>query len=482
MDLVVIGKNPYITGSIEIDQRLNQNMNTVSFRDIDAAIKYLTQNKADCVVLVGYEKDIEKIKAVHCGKIVGMRAPMRIYRTTKLDNKIANFFVKYGISAILNPLFATIIKFGCQVLNKLGIRVSILSLMINRIGHLACNNHILLSSLDTGRRRVLIGVYEGDPASPQLLKMLKRNFIFMTSNAWIRTLLEHPIIQESGYYVDGHFTTDAVVPVQSVDTGKRFFRWTETEKRQGQYLLSELGLAGEWFISVHNRDKVYLDTVAKGIDWKYHKFRDCEIDTYGLACQYITELYGNVIRVGAVAEKRLSCADNKSIIDLPFSTANTDFLNMYILSESKFLLGATSGIPGVALAFGTPAAVANWAHIELLTCFRKGDYFIPKRLWLNEQGRYLSLSEILNSGIGRIIRSEILTSAGVEMVDNTAEDILALCREMNLRIDGAWIDTDEDKVLQAQFRAIIDQPQFLCNGSGAEIATSFLRKYNEWSE
>ena len=65
---------------------------------------------------------------------------------------------------------------------------------------------------------------------------------------------------------------------------------------------------------------------------------------------------------------------------------------------------------------------------------------------------------------------------GIELIKNTADEILSACNEMNSRIDGTWITTPQDEELQQRYLSLVvkysDQPTW--RGVG-RVGTQFLR-------
>jgi len=61
---------------------------------------------------------------------------------------------------------------------------------------------------------------------------------------------------------------------------------------------------------------------------------------------------------------------------------------------------------------------------------------------------------------------------GVRLVKNTAEEILAACDEMEARLDGTWVTTDEDEMLQRKYWSLICES----GHNGGRIGAQFLRE------
>jgi putative glycosyltransferase (TIGR04372 family) len=61
---------------------------------------------------------------------------------------------------------------------------------------------------------------------------------------------------------------------------------------------------------------------------------------------------------------------------------------------------------------------------------------------------------------------------GVRLVKNAAEEILAACNEMQARLNGTWISTEEDEVLQQKYWRLICES----GHHGGRIGSQFLRE------
>ena len=66
-------------------------------------------------------------------------------------------------------------------------------------------------------------------------------------------------------------------------------------------------------------------------------------------------------------------------------------------------------------------------------------------------------------------------------VENTAEEILDLAKEMDERLDGIFQTTEEDEELQDRFRSLLPPPHFY-HGTPARIGAKFLRQNGELLE
>ena len=86
--------------------------------------------------------------------------------------------------------------------------------------------------------------------------------------------------------------------------------------------------------------------------------------------------------------------------------------------------------------------------------------FIFKKYYSKIENRFLSIKEMME--VERVVRSahydgKKYEELGVDVVENSAEEILDLVVEMNDRIDGIWIETIEDIELQKKYQFIFNQ-------------------------
>ncbi len=66
----------------------------------------------------------------------------------------------------------------------------------------------------------------------------------------------------------------------------------------------------------------------------------------------------------------------------------------------------------------------------------------------------------------------------IEIVKNSAEEITEVVLEMNQRLDGTWIETDEDVELQNRIQKTYEKsvPKWQVQ-EGVRIGADFLRRY-----
>jgi len=248
------------------------------------------------------------------------------------------------------------------------------------------------------------------------------------------------------------------------------------EERLGQEALQRIGIPdGAAFVCFHVRDSAYMNSVAPGFDWSYHDFRKSKLQDYIPALEELTQRGYYVVRMGSAVNERLRTT-NPMIIDYA-SNHRTDFLDIYLFWRCRFYLGSSAGIWALPAVFRKPIAYVNSVPVQVRNSRGPNDLFMPKKLWLRHEQRYMTFREISDpgSGVGWFVRSEQYESLGIELIENTPEEITALTLEMDQRLGGTWQTTEEDEELQGRFWSVtkLEQP----NGLGVpRMGAQFLRE------
>ncbi|HBJ82276.1 MAG TPA: hypothetical protein DDZ88_00040 [Verrucomicrobiales bacterium] len=243
----------------------------------------------------------------------------------------------------------------------------------------------------------------------------------------------------------------------------------EEDKTHGREMLRQWGMAeGDWFVCVHNRERGYSPT-----DDHYHEYRNSPLETIIPAIRAIVAAGGWVVRMGDPSMTRLP--EMERVIDYAHSPHRSARLDIILCATAKFFLGNTSGLFGVSTIFGVPVASANFAPISALQ-FTCRDLSMPKLLYSERENRLLTFPEAFASPAANFRFTEQYQEQQLRILDNTAEDIVGLVREMLDRVLGGCDYSAEDEALQSAFRALF-QPGHYAYGSAARTSREFLRKH-----
>jgi putative glycosyltransferase (TIGR04372 family) len=148
---------------------------------------------------------------------------------------------------------------------------------------------------------------------------------------------------------------------------------------------------------------------------------------------------------------------NPMIIDYA-STARSDFMDIFLCAKCSFYIGDTAGLNAVPRIFRRPVVYANSVPLcttQLLACV-PGGVLIPKKLWLREEQRFMTFPEFLETWPERFDGTMHFERIGVDVIENTSEELLEVTVEMDERLKGTWQTSEEDKELQQRFWSILE--------------------------
>ena len=347
-----------------------------------------------------------------------------------------------------------------------------------RLGHLALNTELYTCEMDAGldQRRTLDVFYHGSTVCNRQLRKM-----------WDRTLHVHTFARHVDWLnrrLPGGGIHEITLPTdrdehQLLGRTRSHISFTTDERDAGSKALSDLGVPeGASFICFHSRDSAYLESLRPGHNWGYHDYRETDVSNFVPAAEEMGRRGYHSLRVGAVIRDAVA-SDDPRVIDYAVD-GRSDFMDIYLVANCRFFLCSSSGLMGLANTFRVPLAYVDVVPLEYTPPGAR-DLFIPKKLWLREEGRFLTFRETLSSGAGRFLRSDQFQALGVELVENTPEEVCALAVEMEERLRGTWQSGEENENLQGRYWALFN-PTHVCYGSPARIGTEFLRQNRELLE
>lgn len=344
----------------------------------------------------------------------------------------------------------------------------------DRIGKFASEPEIYLSERDAGMHggRVFdVFYFRPDICNHQLAKMWKpRLRIFQPArpvgllNGWLPGGTRHEVPKPA--------VTDRDVHGVLART-RTHLQFTPEEEARGQAGLRALGIPeGVPFMCFHARDPAYAKNLLPYFDGSYMDYRNSNIANYLPAMEMLSQRGYYAIRMGAAVSSPLKTS-NSMVIDYA-STARTEFLDIYLSAKCAFFMTTTAGLEKVPMAFRRPCAVANYVPMEHLPTWGPDDICIPKKLWLRKEERYITFREIMSSDLARTNRTHLYEQMGIDVVENTPDEITGLALEMDERLKGTWQSRPEDEELQERFWSLYQPSEY--NGVFySRVGAAFLR-------
>jgi putative glycosyltransferase (TIGR04372 family) len=252
-------------------------------------------------------------------------------------------------------------------------------------------------------------------------------------------------------------------PLWQLTREDREFGWTQLAK----FNIPK----NSWFVSLHVRDAGYTAGSYLAKD-EYNAYRNADIDSYREAIEAIVQQGGYVIRVGDPKMKPLP--EMEGVLDYALSNIYSNRMDIFLFSQCRFFVGVASGPVLNPTLFGVPVVMTNYLPV-IARPHANNCIFMPKLLWLNDENRYATFSEVLASELGRMYTSHGYTARNIGIVDNQPDDIKNAVLEMIDWLEDKMEYTEQDEQLQNRFNDIYRQ--YSGYGDQGRASKAFLKKY-----
>lgn len=394
--------------------------------------------------------------------------------------------IKLPLYMIALPLVIVMRLIRPWYLVRLGILIG------DRLGHFAANTEMYLCERDAGinvpgRRYIdLFCIYE-PVCNTQLAIMWKR--VLAVLPGWllapmirINRLLPGAAIHEIGTNTQNERDVHNLL-----DRFPAHLAFSAEEEEKGRAQLLAMGIpTGTRIVCLMVRDSAYLETHVAG-HWSGHDFRDSDIQNYVLTAEELARRGYVVVRMGAKVREPIR-STNSRVIDYATNGMRSDFMDIYLGAKCEFCISTGTGWDAVpAWLFRRPAVYVNYSVIGLISSYTSRFLFLTKHYRHKKLGRNLTLREIFELDVGFCLATSALTAKGVELIENTPEEILAVTLEMVERLNGTWVSQQADASLRKQFLdifpvAAIDpfRGRKVHGEFRALIGAAFLRENSDW--
>jgi putative glycosyltransferase (TIGR04372 family) len=209
-----------------------------------------------------------------------------------------------------------------------------------------------------------------------------------------------------------------------------------------------------------------------------NSYRNFDINDLKTAVRALVGMGSLAVRIGT-APSPLNWAE-EGVID--YATASrSDFLDLFLISRCRFVLGPNTGPYVVGKLFRRPVALINVTPLTGANgYFSREDVFIPKKYRSIKENRIMTLSEVMASGAHSILTSEGFKRLGVEVVANTSEEIRDLALEMSARLLSTWECSADEITMQTKYATLVRQGLGITDLQIPRIGTSFLLSNSEF--
>ncbi len=354
----------------------------------------------------------------------------------------------------------------------------------DRIGHFAFDveSYLTKKTISQGEKfSIDLFFFSGKPANTYFAKMCRRSIIVHSSVKWLYWANEILPFGSSHRILPARVTSD------SRDFRGLFYkretqlRFNDQENQSGLEYLHEIGLRQrERFVCLAVRDQAYLSQAFKDRDWSYHNFRDTKIESYKAAAVALAERGYWIFRMGKAVDSRFS-VDHPRVVDYAMSTHRSEFLDIWLMAHCHFSISTGLGLDSIADIFRRPMVFVN--YVPMLDLEAWGPYItVPKHLsWVSNQKSLTLLEQLEHTSLNGHYYEE----KGIQVSDLNPSEIVEPVLEMETRLSGAWVETDEDTELHEKFWSTLRAWPKFSKYHGwihpeARLGTHYLRRSKEW--
>lgn len=350
-------------------------------------------------------------------------------------------------------------------------------LLSERIGHLVLDTEVFL-------RRRQLGIHPDGPyycflcspkdlANRQLLTMFKRVVPIYESR--LLTLFFNgmrPLIKKTPFYQNLPNNSNEYY---EFNNAKPSIYFTPDEIKKGRKLLSQMNVDvdKDEFVCIFARDDAYLKHFKPHVNWDYHNVRNSDIANLIETAKYLIGKGFTVIRVGSIVNKPINFSHEK-MIDYPYSKHQSEFLDIFLLEQCKFILTAgCSGLLNVGYILNKPILTVSVAE-HWIPPWGKDQLYIPKKYKYLNSNKYLHFRDAIK--LGESFWSQNLTALGLEAEETSSHDILEVTKEMLARLDNTFSYSPESKKIIQAFQKLWSESGVLGSQTKTPIGIAWLKK------
>ena len=205
------------------------------------------------------------------------------------------------------------------------------------------------------------------------------------------------------------------------------------------------------YACLFNRDHAYFNSFKYKKNWYYVSHHNYKIDQFTEAADFLNERDVYVFRMGAVVEEKFGEGKPK-IIDYPNSGFRSELMDIYLAANCLFGIGSGTGNSHVSVLYRKPMLDLN-ANLHHLFTFMKDSILLAKHYYSKDKKRNLTLKEILDYNEPSIRHRHQLDNYKIDVIDCTKQEIKDATMELLDRIEGTYLETDEIKALQNEYKS-----------------------------
>ena len=268
-----------------------------------------------------------------------------------------------------------------------------------------------------------------------------------------------------------------------INESEKILQLSTNDLDEGFAYLEKMGIPkNKKFVCLMVRDNAYLEKEFPNYDWKYHDYRNSDINNFVPAIEKIIKEEIYVLKMGSVTQTNLDIS-SKYFIDYSNSNFKDDFMDIFLFSNSYFTITTGTGIDTVSFVSKRPMIYVGIVPLKGYQYSGTQIINLTKDHYNKNTSNLMSLNQIFESEVWKSDKSNFFSKQGVALKDNHSSDILDVVDEMLKRLSNKWIQDKEMEQLQNKFKNIFIQNTKHLFDKNFNITSNYSNNYlmkNKW--
>ena len=227
-------------------------------------------------------------------------------------------------------------------------------------------------------------------------------------------------------------------------------------------------------ICFYIRDSAYAKKYFAKQDQDFAMYRDCDLHNFQECMKFLADSGYQIFRMGKYGAKPL-LINHPRIFDYTFSSIRSDFMDFYITSMSDFAVATDSGAMMLPIFFRKPLLLVNVPAFHGLISGKCLTLFQFKTFREVGSGAEITLNELIQKGAIDFESYEKFKKAGIELHQNTSDELLQAVKEMLDIILGKENREAKYGATQSLLNSILSLSQL--NEVSGKLSLSWLKRH-----
>jgi len=331
------------------------------------------------------------------------------------------------------------------------------------------------------KKLILIHVINKNFPNSFLRQYWKRYFFVVRGDwAWLLLAISSRLkiftseLGRSKIDVEGHLSSEIAPPYRfrrrEISAGEDFLRAVCPSKK---FICLNIRDAS---FDLYLREECDNEKTAKTLD-----FRNSNSWTYLQASEVLANMKYTVFRMGSIVKEPLA-SKHPGVIDYATNGMRTEFLDIFLAAHCAFAVSTGTGWDNAPMIFRRPIMWVNCLPIFIPTHQICHIISYPKTLIDQKSGDVLNLKSMIEKNVDQTFSTNGYADAGVVIRDLSSDELVDAVTEMAQRVEGTFVETPEQKEMQAKAKHILSthpklQPSPNYYPIRAQFASCFLSRY-----